>query len=85
MTAALSRLNPRPKRAPYARAGEFNDAERSTLLRGLFELWITQSAFDDDPDRNLIPIVAKIPREQIEALVRRLGGDPDAPLFGSDL
>jgi len=63
----------------------FTDAERSTLLRALFELWITQSAFDDDPDRNLIPLVAQIPREQIEALVRKLGGDPDAAMFGADL
>ena len=55
------------------------------MLRALFELWITQSAFDDDPDRNLIPIVAKIPREQIEELVRKLGGDPDAAMFGADL
>ena len=62
-----------------------NDAERATLPRALFELWITQSAFDDDPDRNLISIVARIPREQIEALVRKLGGDPDAPIFGSNL
>ena len=63
---------------------EFTDAERATLLRAI-RLWITQSAFDDDPDRDLIPIVANFPREQIEALVRKLGGDPDAPLFGSDL
>jgi hypothetical protein len=55
------------------------------LLRALFELWITQSAFDDDPDRNLIPIVAKIPSESIHALVRKLGGDPDAAMFGAVL
>ena len=55
---------------------ELSDAERGILLRALFELWITQSAFDDDPDRTLIPIVATIPRERIEALVRKLGGDP---------
>ena len=63
---------------------EFTEAERATLLRALFELWVTQSAFDGDPDRSLIPIVATIPREQIEALVRKLGGDPDALMFGSD-
>ena len=61
-----------------------NHGERAILLRALFELSITQSAFDGDPDRNLIPIVTTIPREQIEALVRKLGGDPDAPMFGSD-
>jgi hypothetical protein len=64
---------------------ELTDDERATLLRALFELWITQSAFDNDPDRNLIPIVATIPRERIEALVRKLGGDPDAALFGAEL
>ena len=61
-----------------------NDAERAILLHALFELWITQSAFDDDPARNLIPIVATIPREQIDTLVVKLGGDPDTPMFGSD-
>ena len=63
---------------------EFFDSERAILLRALFELWVTQSAFDDDPDRNLIPIVATIPRERIEALVRKLEGDPDAAMFGAD-
>jgi hypothetical protein len=53
---------------------ELTEAERATLLRALFELWVTQSVFDDDPDRNLIPIIATIPSEQIEALVRKLGG-----------
>jgi hypothetical protein len=62
---------------------ELPDAERSLLLRALFERWITQSAFDNDPDRNLIPIVATIPREQMEALVGKLGGDPDAAMFGA--
>ena len=63
---------------------EFSDLERATLLRALFELWVTQSAFDDDPDRKLIPLVAAIPPERIEALVRKLGGDPDAPMFGAE-
>jgi len=63
---------------------EFTDTERATLLRALFELWVTLSAFDDDPDGNVIPLVATIPRERIEALVRRLGGDPDAPMFGAE-
>ena len=55
------------------------------LLRALFELHVTQSAFDDDPDRNLIPIIAPSPRERIDALVRKLGGDPDAPMFDAAL
>jgi hypothetical protein len=62
-----------------------DDGERAILLRALFELSITQAAFDDDPDRDLIPIVATIPRERVEALVRKLGGDPDAPMFGSTI
>ena len=64
---------------------EFTDTERATLLPALFDLWVTQSAFDADPDRNLVPIVATIPRDAIEALARKLGGDPDAALFGADL
>jgi hypothetical protein len=66
----------------YALSVEFTDAEWGTLLRALFELSITQSAFDDDPDRDIIPIIATIPRERIDALVRKLGGDPEAPMFG---
>ena len=62
---------------------EFTDAELATLLRALFELWVTQSAFDDDPERDVIPIVATIPRERIEGLVRKLGGDPAAAMFGA--
>jgi hypothetical protein len=57
--------------------GTLECSERSILLRALFELSITQSAFDDDPDRTLIPIIPEIPREKIEALVRKLGGDRD--------
>ena len=53
----------------------FNDAEGAILLRALFELSITQSAFDGDPERNLTPIIATIPRDQIEVLVRKLGGE----------
>jgi hypothetical protein len=45
-------------------------------------LRITRSAFDDDPDRDFIPI-AKITPEQIEALAKKLGGDPDTALFGA--
>jgi hypothetical protein len=61
---------------------ELTDTERAMLLRALFELAITQSAFDDDPDRDAIPIIAKIPQEHIDALVVKLGGDPHAVFFG---
>jgi hypothetical protein len=61
---------------------DLSDAERAILLRGLFELSITRSEFDDAPDSGKIPIVA-ITREQIDALVRKLGGDPEAVFFGA--
>ena len=64
---------------------DFTDTEPATLLRALFELTVTQSSFDDDPDRNLIPIVATISPDAIEGLVRKLGGDPDAAMFGAEL
>jgi hypothetical protein len=53
------------------------------VLRALFELAITESAFDDDPDREQRSDHMIRP-EQIAALVRKLGGDPDLPLFGAD-
>lgn len=62
---------------------KFTDTERASLLRALFELWVTQSAFDDHRGGYVIPIVAAIPRERIEGLVRKLGGDPDAAMFGA--
>ena len=61
---------------------ELTGEERDLLLAALFELWITRSAFDEDPDREFIPI-AKITSEKIEALVVKLGGDPDTALFGA--
>ena len=61
---------------------DLSDDERELLLAGLFELSVTRSAFDGDPDRDLIPIVAITPA-QIEALVVRLGGDPEAVFFGA--
>ena len=61
---------------------EYTDEERDLLLAVLLELKVTRSAFDDDPQRDLIPIVA-IPPEQIEALVVKLGGEPDAVFFGA--
>jgi hypothetical protein len=61
---------------------EYTDEERDLRLAALFELKLTRSAFDDDPERDLIPIVAITP-EQIEALMVKLGGDPDAVFFGA--
>jgi hypothetical protein len=48
----------------------FNDAERDLLLAALFELWITHA---EDTEK----------AAQIEALVVKLGGDPDAVFFGA--
>jgi hypothetical protein len=60
-------------------------AERTIILRALFELAITESGFDDEPDREERADHSFRP-EQIASLVRKLGGDPDVPLFGaSDL
>ena len=59
------------------------EAERTIVLRALFELAVTASSFDDEPDRDdrtdhlIRPAV-------IAALVRKLGGNPDVPLFGAD-
>jgi hypothetical protein len=52
------------------------------LLAGLFELQLTRPAFDEDPDAEQIPI-ARISRGTIDELVVKLGGDPDAALFGA--
>jgi len=56
--------------------------ERDVILAALFELRITQSAFDDDPNADQIPI-ARISRETIDALVVKLGGELDNALFGA--
>ncbi len=53
------------------------------LLAALHELRGTQSAFDDDPARDNIPLIAAIPPTAVEDLVVRLGGDLDAPMFGA--
>lgn len=58
-------------------------AERTIVLRALFELAITRSAFDDDPERH-DRADHLIRPEQIATLVRKLGGNPDLPLFGAD-
>ena len=59
------------------------DAERTIVLRALFELAVTRSAFDNEPDREGRSDHMVRP-EQVAALVRKLGGDPDVPLFGAD-
>jgi hypothetical protein len=48
---------------------EITDDERDLVLAGLFELWITHA------EKNL-------KAARIKALVVKLGGDPDAVLFG---
>ena len=58
-------------------------AERTIMLRALFELAVTASAFDDDPER-YDRADHMIRPEQIAELVRKLGGNPDVPLFGAD-
>jgi hypothetical protein len=62
---------------------DLDDDERDLLLAALFDLSITRSAFDDDPARDLIPIVSVVTPERIEALVVKLGGDKDAVYFGA--
>jgi hypothetical protein len=61
----------------------FTAAERTIVLRALFELAITRSEFDDDPER-YDRADHLIRPDQIATLVRKLGGDPDVPLFGAD-
>jgi hypothetical protein len=58
-------------------------AERTIVLRALFELAVAESAFDDDPER-YDRADHMIRPEQIAVLVRKLGGDPDLPLFGAN-
>jgi hypothetical protein len=66
-----------------ARAVDLSPTERAILLQALVGLRVSLSAYDHDPDRDTIPIAAITP-EQIPALVRKLGGDPDDVLFGID-
>jgi hypothetical protein len=56
--------------------------ERDVLLAALFELQLTRSAFDGDPDANRIPF-ARISHDDILALVDNLGGERDTALFGA--
>ena len=57
-------------------------AERTIVLRALFELAITEAGFDDEPDREERADHDFRP-DQVAALVRKLGGNPDVPLFGA--
>jgi hypothetical protein len=57
-------------RSPFV---DFTADERAILLAALHELRITQSAFDDDPDRDTIP-TATIRAKGIEDLVVRSVG-----------
>jgi hypothetical protein len=50
---------------------DLTDEARNLILAGLFELTITH--VEDDAKR-----------EEIKALARKLGGDPDAMFFGAD-
>ncbi len=61
----------------------FTAAERTILLRALFELAVTASSYDEDDER-YDRADHKIRPEQIAGVVRKLGGDPDVPLFGAD-
>jgi len=58
-------------------------AERTIILRALFELAITESGYDNHPDREERADHGFRP-DQIATLVRKLGGNPDVPLFGAD-
>ncbi len=49
----------------------------------LFELAVTASSYDED-DGRYDRADHKIRPEQIADVVRKLGGDPDVPLFGAD-
>jgi hypothetical protein len=69
-----SRETPRPM--------DVTQEERNVLLAALFELWLTRSAFDDDPGADQVPI-ARISKESIESLIAKLGGDLDTALFGA--
>ena len=61
---------------------DLTDDERDLILATLFELQLTRSAFDNDPDAARIPL-AGISHNDILALVDKLGGDGDTALFGA--
>jgi hypothetical protein len=56
--------------------------ERDLVLAALFELQLTRSAFDGDPDAARIPF-ARISHEDILALVDKLGGERGTAFFGA--
>jgi hypothetical protein len=61
---------------------DLTDDERNVILAALFELQLTRSAFDDDPDAERIPF-ARISHDDILAAVDKLGGERDTALFGA--
>jgi elongation factor P hydroxylase len=61
---------------------DLTDDERDLILAALFELQLTRSAFDGDPDADRIPF-ARISHDDILAVVDKLGGDRDTALFGA--
>ena len=52
------------------------------ILAALFELQLTRSAFDDDPDADRVPF-ARISHDEVLALVDKLGGERDTAFFGA--
>ena len=73
------RAVPQRRRAPSV---GLTEEERSLILAALFELQLTRSAFDGDPDADRIPF-ARISHDDILALVDKLGGERDTALFGA--
>jgi len=65
------------------RVEPFTAAERTIVLRALFELAVTASSYDEDPER-YDRADHRIRPEEMADLVRKLGGDPAVPLFGAD-
>jgi hypothetical protein len=59
-----------------------NDDERNLLLAALFELSLTRSAFDHDPDAEQVPFT-RIHHDDILSLVDKLDGQRDTALFGA--
>jgi hypothetical protein len=66
-----------------ARVEPLTAAERIIVLRALFEMAVTRSSFDEDPER-YDRGDHMISPEEVAELVRKLGGNPDVPLFGAD-
>jgi hypothetical protein len=61
---------------------DLSEGERALILAALFELQLTRSAFDGDPDAHRVPF-ARIGHDDILSLVNKLGGERDAAMFGA--